>query len=429
FCSFATEKLLHPAANGVNIAIALHRLSKLVKRENGRWVSWSEELLKLMNACTQVLVSERGELNGQGVGNFMYGLNPYDKRVVSRGLLEALSDKVAKCPSLNPQAIGNALYGLQSLDSSIVPRKLLEALSDKVVQCQEAFKPQEIGNALYGLQSLDSSTVPRKLLEALSDKVAKCPSLNPQAIGNALYGLQSLDSSIVPKKLLEVLADKIVQCPTLDSQAIGNALYGLQSLDSSIVPKKLLEALSDKVVQCPTLDPQAIGNALYGLAAQGDQAEELLNQLFAAADKLKEMTQLDLHLLSQGFALHDRVPGLRLAALFAEADRLPNPNHLTCEHRTAAALRAKLPDAQILVGTYHYGFELDLEVKIGDRTINIEIDGPSHHTAVKQLRDRRRDDCLRRRLGPSFEVVRIMHQDGQAAIERTALAALGVFPN
>lgn len=110
-------------------------------------------------------------------------------------LLSLLSEKIAASRGeLNGQSIGNALYGLQRMDGNVVPRALFQTLAGKVSASSYEFKPQEIGNALYGLQRMDENVVPGELIQALAEKtLAIRQELDGQSIASGLYGLLNFD--------------------------------------------------------------------------------------------------------------------------------------------------------------------------------------------------------------------------------------------
>jgi hypothetical protein len=93
---------------------------------------------------------------------------------------------------LNGQYVGNALYGLQRMFSdSPELQALLSALTAKIQGSTAVLDRQTICNALYGLQRMSSdSPEVRALLSALTAKIRdNTVELDRQAAGNALYGL------------------------------------------------------------------------------------------------------------------------------------------------------------------------------------------------------------------------------------------------
>ena len=76
------------------------------------------------------------------------------KEVEVRELLGALSSKISESKEmLDGQEIGNALYGLQGMSSEEVEvREVLRALSSKILESKEMLGWRSIGYALYGLQ-------------------------------------------------------------------------------------------------------------------------------------------------------------------------------------------------------------------------------------------------------------------------------------
>ena len=80
--------------------------------------------------------------------------------------------KTEECgEDLNGQGVGNALYGLQSLDDSKDVRELVAILASKVQNCRGKLNSQSVGNALYGLQGLTDSEEARQMVAALAPKV------------------------------------------------------------------------------------------------------------------------------------------------------------------------------------------------------------------------------------------------------------------
>ena len=151
--------------------------SPLSSRETGKEIGWN---------------------NPVNIGRALYGLRKLPAEAPVLVVLSEIINKInASRAELNGQAIGNALYGLQGMDSSHTEvRQLLKALTTKINASRAELNGQEIGNALYGLQGMDSSHQEvRQLLKALNTKInASRAELNGQAIGNALYGLQGMDA-------------------------------------------------------------------------------------------------------------------------------------------------------------------------------------------------------------------------------------------
>ncbi|WP_131781894.1 hypothetical protein [Legionella gresilensis] len=249
------------------------------------------EVQAVLIALTSKINASTVELDGQNIGNSLYGLQNMDaKSDAVQALLFALTNKVrASHAKLNSQELGNALYGLQNMDAkSDAVQALLFALTHKVTASNAKLNSQELGNALYGLQNMDAkSDAVQALLFALAHKVnTSYAELNGQTIGNALYGLQNMDAKRdAVLALLFALAHKVqASHAELSGQHIGNALYGLQNMDAkSDAVQALLFALTHKVTASNAkLNSQELGNALYGLQNMGDFKElpRLLEQLF-----------------------------------------------------------------------------------------------------------------------------------------------------
>ena len=211
-----------------------------------------------------------------------------------RALLSALTPKVATArEDLNGQALGNSLYGLQGMSSREQEvRTLLTVLAQKVIHTREALKAQEVGNALYGLKRMSSDVFEvRQLIDALVPKVANSPEiLDAQAIGNSFYGMQNMhaDNPAV-LSLLATMADKVsLSGAELDGQAMGNSLYGLQGMSSEHAEvRAVVNAITIKIQSsCLEMNAQELGNALYGLQNMTSDYPEVRRLMTALSQKV-----------------------------------------------------------------------------------------------------------------------------------------------
>ena len=101
----------------------------------------SEEVKRLLRALAQLL-PKRAKLSAQGLGA-LYGLQGmcYGEEMVEllRGLKEMM-----KGAEVDGQGIGNALYGLQGMSSEVLEvRELLEVLAERVKTFRGEFTEQE----------------------------------------------------------------------------------------------------------------------------------------------------------------------------------------------------------------------------------------------------------------------------------------------
>ena len=180
----------------INIARCLRALTGLNVDISG--------ITDLLKALTTKIHNSNAILNGQAIGNALYGLkNMNSDSETVKALLRELTTKIHNSNAiLNEQAIGIALYGLQNMNSdSETVKNLLRELTTKIHNSNVILSGQEISNALYGLQNMnsDSETV-KNLLRELTIKIHNSNAiLNEQEIANALYGLQNMnpDSEIV----------------------------------------------------------------------------------------------------------------------------------------------------------------------------------------------------------------------------------------
>lgn len=171
---------------------------------------------KQLTALANRLKRKNTKLNKLMLSKMLYGFRTQDdKPAYVKNFLKVLTQKVIAENNfiLDGQGVGNSLYGLQrmSCESSELKALLCE-LRHHVEHCTSELKSQEIGNALYGLQNMSSdSKEVRGLLNALADRVKSCPEqLSAQTIGNSLYSLRHMDSSHVEvRKLLATLSQKI----------------------------------------------------------------------------------------------------------------------------------------------------------------------------------------------------------------------------
>eukprot|EP00435_Cladocopium_sp_Y103_P018465 s3254_g4.t1 len=134
-------------------------------------------LLRALASLLQDFPTQPGpQLSAQGVGA-LYGLQGMGDSSELRELLRVLTPLVDAARDLDGQAIGNALYGLQSMKSDVLEvRELLEVLARKVTAFDGKLTEQEASNALYGLQFMDPQLDPVKdILAVLSSQVSSSP--------------------------------------------------------------------------------------------------------------------------------------------------------------------------------------------------------------------------------------------------------------
>lgn len=161
-----------------------------------------------MNAHQLTLLSKQLQrkdmkLNKISVAKILYGFRTQsDKPEHMKKILKVLTQKISgdSYMLLDGQGVGNSLYGLQNMTGeSTELRALLSELRHHVKHCTRELKSQEIGNALYGLHNMSSDIKEvRDILHSLADRVLKCPEeLSAQTVGNSVYSLQHMDSEHV----------------------------------------------------------------------------------------------------------------------------------------------------------------------------------------------------------------------------------------
>jgi hypothetical protein len=173
-------------------------ISNIIYLSGKQGVKLNSSQLGLMSSR---LKQKQMKLNKMIVSKILYGfLTQSDEEASVREFLHVLTQKLIGSNRLilDGQGVGNSLYGLQRMTSqSTEVQALLSELRHHVEHCARELKSQELGNALYGLQNMSSdSKEVRGLLVSLANRVQKCPEeFNAQAIGSSLFGLQNMDSS------------------------------------------------------------------------------------------------------------------------------------------------------------------------------------------------------------------------------------------
>ena len=221
------------------------------------------------------------------------------------------------------------------------------------------------------------------------------------------------------RTVLAALAPKVVGCKeALSAQYMGNALYGLQGCsDANAETRTVLAALAPKVVGCKeALFAQAVGNALYGLqgcsSAHAETRAALASLLPLVQSFLGSLQAVDavtphiahgVYALLAGAALapSDPARGWLLAAAEAVATKLallsPEPSRSVSERKAAASIVAAAeswPGATAVTNEFLHSFEADIVLRLpapgpggvggGCVVINVEVDGPSHQSAVSR---------------------------------------------
>ena len=291
-----------------------------------------------------------------------------------RAVLKALSPKIQQCTeSLTAQAVCNALYGLKDCSSEHAEvRAILKALSPKIQQCTEPLDAQGVGNALYGLQGCSSEhSEVRAVLKVLSPKIQRCHEpLDPQGVGNALYGMQGCYSEHA-----EVAAVVMSLTPELDrlSKRLGVGL---------------LLAPSSTIAAVPAIDLCSVAQGCAALLLCATDGRPLTRPGFPTS-KLEPLydacaRELDSRPIKDESSQAESRFRARAIALFSRTPRV--------SVRSSAC--------------YLHGFEADIVLTVvppsdsgctAPATVNVEVDGPTHHSRKSRLFCSVRDAHLRSR--------------------------------
>jgi hypothetical protein len=220
------------------------------------------------------------------------------------GLHATLQGKVPQgIHRLDGQAIGNAVYGIQSIGDAAEVQQLLEALVFHLDRVRNPLTAQEVRNALYGLKSQFGSTLGvRRFCSSMAVQMKRCvDEFRPQDIANALVGLRWLGDSKEVQSVLSELVVKACECSEpFDAHAIGDSLYGLQSPGKSSEMRHMLAVLRSKVDQCwKDLNPQEIGHAADGLqtAQYCANLQETMMKQLPDADELNDEDRVHTQML------------------------------------------------------------------------------------------------------------------------------------
>lgn len=273
--------------------------------------------------------------DGQSIASSLYSLHPYsfsEQQVGSsfERYLGVLADKIDEAKArgelnLNGQAVGNALYGLQKCKgntpaSQRVINSLALAMDASLARRSPQWQPsqvallsaQELGNSLWGLQSLSSDNpAALQLVSALANYCAYQPSdqrpagkMSSQNVGMALYGLKGMSSEQEPvRRLLAAIVPRISHSlqagsMALDPQAIGNALMGLGGMAGEVPEVQALLSLLAIGMDAAALGPdqsqerlrlseQELACALAGLQNKRAADSAVLAVLESLGNKLR----------------------------------------------------------------------------------------------------------------------------------------------
>ena len=264
------------------------------------FTSSSKEMKGLLRALTAKIRGSPTLLDGQAIGNCLYGLQNMcdaEGESVVRQLRAVLVERISASQTarLSAQHVGNALLGCKNIDRAA---ELLQALNPLVESCTEPLNPQEMSNALYGLKSMSSSDKNvRQLLSILSLKLETYSGhFKAQDISNAFFGLQRMNSADAEVRAMVKLLGRKLEATTdvLGSVAISNIFYGLRGLSSMHQEvRDLFPSLLSKLHQCSEpLDEMALANVLYGMHRIGSHEAGVRALLLVIADKYRQSSAL-----------------------------------------------------------------------------------------------------------------------------------------
>lgn len=226
---------------------------------NSFYSSDTVEFNSLIDLMCRVPAAHVGLIDGQCMGNMLYGLHSMSSRHNGvRNVLSAIAKKLEESASevlmLRGQAIGNALYGLQGMKSSEVEVRRLVTVMNGLIHREMAagevyLTGQEIGNALYGLQNMDNrefevSSLISTMFQYLSGvdigsksdpqiSGANINEMNGTEIGMSLFGLQNMtvwDHSIAG--LTDLLLDRSEKLCTFPGKKKRDKLHLLVLLQN-----------------------------------------------------------------------------------------------------------------------------------------------------------------------------------------------------
>ena len=211
------------------------------------------------------------------------------------------------------------------------------------------------------------------------------------------------------------------RCDVVTWEDIARVCYGLLP-QTKHIPNRILGVLEQWVsTQGEKIGYQTAVRALSGIhgCMADPHAQRVAHAIFV---QLNESIAEDF----SGLRLSTRDGLLNMYALYCCEMSLPEqirqnssrilPFDSMYMHEKAVANRvhAELKDAGVYVVHPQsvYGFELDMLIHLPDgRRVNVEIDGPHHAEFAQRIRDKRRDEALKR-MYKGLEIVRIpMYQD------------------
>ncbi|KAJ1478587.1 hypothetical protein T484DRAFT_1817030 [Baffinella frigidus] len=371
---------------GRQLANTLHSTATL--HVAGRARADDELVQQLASRSLEVLRTQPGSFNSQGVANTMWALGKLGAKV-DQELAKAMQRRAIEiAATFNSQGVSNLVWALATLEVEVDPQ-LVTVMQDRAIGIVDKFNSQDISNLVWALAKLEMGVYPAlaKAMKRRSTEIAA--TFKPQEVANTMWALATLGVEVDPQ-LATVMQDRAIKIADgFNSQNVANLVWAGTCFDLSAVEST--PAFFDSMAA-----------RIFNLLGSQNPADQ-----FTAADK----SQLHQWFLSCQIddSLRGRLPEsvMLLIETLGEECRaaLPYSGNGSSESRlqedVCAALERTFPEMEIL---WEYReptswYSIDMLVRSrsagdvdpsetrggGHLGYAVEVDGPTHFLELRQL--------------------------------------------
>ena len=426
-----------------NLALAYAKIDYVPKFEDGS---------DLFDHIATEAVNLKGDFIAQGISNLLWSFATVKKPHST--LFEMMGDQVVAKKYLKvfkPQALSNTVWAYAN--AGINQPRLFKRVANHIVECGdlEKFTPQALSNIVNAFAKAGVNQP--KLFEKVANHIVKSDSLcrftHPQDFSNTVWAYAT--AGINHSKLFERMADHIVKSDILyefNEQALSNTVWAYATAQVSH-PKLFQKVAKAAIQRKDEFDSQGVANLLWAYATMGITDKQLFSSFESTAAKLINcynnqelanvawayaVADIDAQILfnkhfmkecndkKNGFAVEHLRQLYQLHLWQTKEKSNPGlPQELLdrsheafiSEDPTISMFQEDVVAQLISIGLelkeevlMDSGYRIDAIVEVNDKTIGVEVDGPSHF--IRKGRSPTGSTILKRRQVPAIDGIELV---------------------